>query len=178
MELTGGACVNATLGVGLADTPANHFSLEIHASGAQGYLVIRNTSLYGKKSDAEVEELLYSENESILLTHAKPKSPKHWENVQPPQLLLQGLFKLVENLQVAFLSSNQSNDEQKSWDKSPVASSATFEDAQYVMAAIEAIKKSNLDKQWVPVQLLAENNETEPNGVIMEPNLSSFYVSL
>lgn len=50
------------------------------------------------------------------------------------------------------------------WIKEAVASAATFEDGQYVMAVIEAVRKSSREKEWTEVCVRTE--EPDPNPVL------------
>ena len=55
-------------------------------------------------------------------------------------------------------------EDRRGWMKEAVASAATFEDGQYVMAVIEAVKKSSKHQEWVEVCVRTE--EPDPNPVL------------
>lgn len=43
-----------------------------------------------------------------------------------------------------------------------MASAATFEDGQYVMAVIEAVKKSSQLREWIEVEIWNEIPDSDP----------------
>lgn len=46
--------------------------------------------------------------------------------------------------------------------KDPVALAATFEDGQYVMAVIEAVKRSSRLREWTEVKIWREEPDNQP----------------
>jgi hypothetical protein len=46
--------------------------------------------------------------------------------------------------------------------KEPVALAATFEDGLYVQAVIDALKKSNANREWVKVNVITEEPDPDP----------------
>ncbi len=62
LEMAGGLCVNASLGV--RSSTKSDFSFELYFSGTKGALRVRNFDLYGRKWDSDEEELLFSDSES------------------------------------------------------------------------------------------------------------------
>ena len=55
-------------------------------------------------------------------------------------------------------------EDRSGWVKDAVASAATFEDGQYVMAVIEAVKRSSRLREWTQVEVWTE--EPDPNPVL------------
>lgn len=55
-------------------------------------------------------------------------------------------------------------EDRSGWVKEAVSSAATFEDGQYVMAVIEAVKRSNKMREWAEVSIWTE--EPDPNPVL------------
>ena len=53
--------------------------------------------------------------------------------------------------------------EKSGWNKEPVETAAVFDDALYVQAVIEAIKRSSKTKEWEKVCLMTE----QPEQVLM-----------
>ncbi|CAG0914788.1 unnamed protein product [Notodromas monacha] len=159
MELTGNVSVNATLGV--RSTRKTDFNLELFVSGTRGALKIRDSELYGKKWDSDEEELLFSDDGSVPA------------NVDEPWPILRGLLKLVESLRAAFVGAEEGNIK---WNKDAIAGAASFEDGQHVVAVMEAIKRSSMNKQWTPVYFLKEPDEPELSKADGHP--APFYVSL
>ncbi len=75
------------------------------------------------------------------------------------------LFWILNNFisQVSALRDAFSRVEDRSgWIKEAVASAATFEDGQYVMAVIEAIKKSSRMREWTEVSIWSEEPDPDP----------------
>lgn len=55
-------------------------------------------------------------------------------------------------------------EDRSGWIKDAVSSAATFEDGQYVMAVIEAVKRSSKMREWSEVSIIYE--EPDPNPVL------------
>lgn len=55
-------------------------------------------------------------------------------------------------------------EDRSGWIKDAVSSAATFEDGQYVMAVIDAVKRSSKMREWSEVSIIHE--EPDPNPVL------------
>lgn len=154
IELESGTLVTATLHSHQC-TNASSFQQEVMVCGSDGsYLVLRGNDLYGQrpanksgKSDGK-EEVLYVDDSPYTATEQLLPRPH-----------VKGLCKMIAALREAFLPVQ----EQTGWIKSPVESAATFDDGLYVQAVLDAIKKSNEERNWVAVNILSEspNNQTK-----------------
>lgn len=63
---------------------------------------------------------------------------------------------MVSALREAFLPVK----EKAGWVKEPVCSAATFEDGLYVQAVLSAIRESSQTRQWVKVNIMTEQPDT------------------
>ena len=152
MELHGKeeTCANVTINTHM-NAP---FQQEIVVCGSQGRLIARGGDLYGVKwgSATGKEENIFLDIEDLQNSHTLSPSI--------PKLYLKGLFKLLTALKESLISDNQSKS---------LESATSFEDGQYVMAVIEAIRESSSLRQWVTVNMIAENSShkmSQSDGVI------------
>uniref|UniRef100_A0A1Y1L6E3 Gfo/Idh/MocA-like oxidoreductase N-terminal domain-containing protein n=1 Tax=Photinus pyralis TaxID=7054 RepID=A0A1Y1L6E3_PHOPY len=143
MELEGGTVVTANLN---SHTASCSFQQEITVCGDQTYLVVRGGDLFGRRNKTS-EEVLYLDVEDLQL--AVP-------NVCLPRPLIKGLCKMVGALREAFLPVK----ENAGWVKEPVSLAANFEDGLYVQAVLSAIRESSRTLQWVRVDIMTEQPDT------------------
>ncbi|XP_022907435.1 glucose-fructose oxidoreductase domain-containing protein 1 [Onthophagus taurus] len=142
MELEGGILVTATLNSQLVN---NSFHQDIVITGNDGYLTVRGCELFGKRN-GDLEEVLLSEADN-----------KEWvvsNNLPRPYIL--GLYKMIGALREAFLPVSET----AGWIKDPVCFAAGFDDGLYVQAVLSAIKQSSQIKQWVKVDVMTEQPDT------------------
>lgn len=154
MELANGALVTVTLHSHQCvsvQQPGNFFSQELMVCGKDGsYLALRGNDLYGQRTTTNgKEEVLYVDDSPFV------PSPDHLL----PRTHVKGLSKMVAALREAFLPVH----EQTGWIKSPVECAATFVDGLYVQAVLDAIRKSNEEKKWVPVHVLSDSPTNQAN---------------
>lgn len=143
MELEGGGLVTANLNNHLNGS----FSQEILVCGTKGHLLAKGCDLFGFCGK---DEILYSNTEVINLPSVSSL----------PVPYLQGLYQMIGALKEAFLPV----EDKTGWIKGPVVDAASFEDGLYVQAVIDALKKSNLNKKWIKVNVI--NEEPDPNPII------------
>ncbi|KAK5640011.1 hypothetical protein RI129_010822 [Pyrocoelia pectoralis] len=143
MELEGGTLVTANLN---SHTACSSFQQEVTVCGNQAYLVVRGGDLFGRRNKAN-EEVLYLDVEDLQL--AVP-------NMSLPRPLIKGLCKMVGALREAFLPVK----ENAGWIKEPVSLAANFEDGLYVQAVLSAIRESSRTLQWVRVDIMTEQPDT------------------
>ncbi len=92
------------------------------------------------------------------------------DDLDPPLAVVRGMARLVDSLKVAFAEKNATvpahdaadvNGGSVNWDKGSVAGAATFHDGQKVVAVVEAIKRSSIARQWVPVHVSSEQDQSD-----------------
>lgn len=152
MEMSEGALVTVTLNNHLQGS----FSQEVLVCGQHGNLVARGGDLYGQRSGASKEEVIYLDVEDLqrggnINANAAKSIPKPY---------MKGLFKMICALREAFLPV----EDKRGWVKEPVAQAATFEDGLYVQAVIDALRKSSANREWVKVNIITE--EPDPNPLL------------
>lgn len=146
MEMSRGAFATVTLNSHYVEG----FSQEVTISGSRGYLSARNGNLYGRNNDEDCEERLYICGESSL-------SKSEDDDPNLPQSYLQGISAMFEHLARNFSSSynggvmtsnstTPNSSKTKTW--------ATFEDALYIQAVVEAVKTSSKEKSWTKVSFV------------------------
>lgn len=143
MELNGGTLVTATLN---SHTVGSVYQQEIIISGENGHLVVHGGDLFGRKEKLK-EEVLYLDVEDMQC----PIS-----NTILPRPYAKGLCKMVGALREAFLPVK----EKAGWIKEPVCLAAGFEDGLYVQAVLSAIRESSQTRQWVQVNIMTEQPDT------------------
>lgn len=152
LELTNGALVTVTLHSHqcINGPSTSFFSQDLMVCGRDGaYLALRGNDLYGQRSGTNgKEEVLYVDDSPYTTTEQLLPRPH-----------VRGLCKMVAALREAFLPVH----EQTGWIKSPVESAATFDDGLYVQAVLDAIRRSNEDRSWVPVTVISDSptNQTK-----------------
>ncbi|KAL1450890.1 hypothetical protein WDU94_003202 [Cyamophila willieti] len=147
LELTGGALVTVTLNTHLAQST---FSQEILICGPSGYLVVRNGDLYGFKNGCGKEDVLYLDVEDM-----------NFNSDVIPKPYIKGLFKMISALKESFLNIEENK---SGWIKQPVSVASTFEDGLYIQGVIEAIQRSNLNREWTKVSIITQ--EPDPNPLL------------
>lgn len=143
MELAGGTLVTATLN---SHTAGSTFQQEIIVCSSTGHLVVRGGDLFGRRSNAS-EEVLYLDVEDLQCPVANSNLPKTF---------IKGVCKMVSALREAFLPVK----EKAGWIKEPVCGAASFEDGLYVQAVLSAIRQSSQSRQWVKVNIMTEQPDT------------------
>lgn len=157
MELANGTLVTVTLHSHQCisgSQATSFFSQDLMVCGRDGsYLALRGNDLYGQRAGhsggGSKEEVLYVDDSSPYATSEQLL----------PRPYVKGLCKMVAGLREAFLPVH----EQTGWIKSPVESAANFDDGLYVQAVLDAIRRSNEERTWVPVSVISESptNQTK-----------------
>ncbi|CAH1399191.1 unnamed protein product [Nezara viridula] len=153
MQMSKGTIVTVTLNTHIPGT----FSQEVLVCGKLGYLIVRGGDLYGFKEGSQKEDVIYLDVEDLQ------RSVTMMNTVAAntiPRPYMKGLFKMMGALREAFLPV----EDKRGWVKEPVALAATFEDGLYVQAVINALRKSNINKEWVKVSIITE--EPDPNPIL------------
>ncbi|KAF2904178.1 hypothetical protein ILUMI_01998 [Ignelater luminosus] len=143
MELEGGTLVTATLN---SHTACSTFQQEVTVCSNNAYLIVRGGDLFGRRNKSN-EEVLYLDVEDLQC--AVP-------NLSLPRPLIKGLCKMVGALREAFLPVK----EKAGWVKEPVCLAAGFDDGLYVQAVLSAIRQSSQTLQWVRVNIMTEQPDT------------------
>lgn len=124
----------------------NSFEQDVTIVGRDGTLKVVGGDLIclrKKGNDQELkEEKLYLDLQDMRVTSPDTSLPRPY---------VKGLCKMVTALKEAFTVPENSS---AAWIKEPVKSAATFEDALYVQAVLEAIKKSSDDRCWIRVSVM------------------------
>ncbi|GIY84694.1 glucose-fructose oxidoreductase domain-containing protein 2 [Caerostris extrusa] len=131
----------------------------------EGHVVVRGGDLYGQKTTALKEEVLYLDIEDLkqssVISHSSSPSSvdmtQNNVNALLPKPYMKGLLKMIGALKDAFAT----QEDLQSWVKEPVAMAATFEDGQYIQTVIDAIRLSSKAREWVKVELLTEDPDTQ-----------------
>lgn len=143
MELSNGILVTATLN---SHTVGTSFQQEVNVCSVNGHLIVRGGDLFGRRNKGG-EEVLYLDVEDMQCPVASSNLPKPYTK---------GLCKMVGALREAFLPVQ----EKAGWVKNPVCLAAGFEDGLYVQAVLSAIRQSSQTKQWVKVDVMTEQPDT------------------
>lgn len=158
MELEGGCCATVTLNEHLP----GQFSQEVLLCGSEGHVVVRGGDLYGQKLAAPKEEVLYLDIEdlkqsSVIPVNKSVVDAQSYMNSLLPKPYMKGLLKMVGALKEAFAA----REDLQSWVKEPVTMAASFEDGQYIQAVVDAIRLSSKGREWVKVEIIAEDPDTQ-----------------
>ena len=123
-------CINSVL---------SGFSQEIIVSGSAGYLALSENTLKGRKNGSNKETLFHSEESNC----------DGVESSGLPKAHSVGMVKMIKELKDDFLS--------RSDESSPSCGAATFSEALYVQAVMEALRRSSETRQWRKVEMLDED---------------------
>jgi len=134
MYLSGGCCVTISI-----NSVLSGFSQEIIVSGSAGYIALSGDTLKGRKNGSNKESVFYSEESSGDAV----------ESSGLPKAHAVGMVKMIKELKEVFLSRS---DESSSW-----CGAATFSEALYVQAVMEALRRSSETRQWRKVEMLDED---------------------
>lgn len=107
---------------------------------------MRGGDLFGRRQNGK-EEVIYLDVEDLGCPVP---------NSVLPRPFVKGLCKMVSALREAFLPVK----EKAGWMKEPVRCAASFEDGLYVQAVLSAIRKSSQTRQWVRVDVMTEQPDT------------------
>lgn len=151
MELFNGACASATINSHLP----KQFSFELLVCGSKGYLCIKNSHVFG---------YVYAEEREDVIMIGPQENPEVEQNfagmdTSLPPPILTGLGNFFSAIRDAFAAVPN----RRELDKSLLAKAETFENAQYVQAVIDALRKSAKSQEWTKVKILED-----------EPPLESF----
>lgn len=126
----------ATVSIQSNESFSNLFQ-EVSICGRDGRLIARDTDLFGRRKENSKESTLFKDVDDSDDVSVSP--------------YVKGLDEMIGALRLSFAQ------EQSSWIKEPVKSAATFEDALYVQAVLDAIRKSNESKNWIKVNIMSES---------------------
>lgn len=143
MELNGGTLVTATLN---SHTMGNVYQQRITISGEKGHLIVIEGDLFGRNDKCK-EEILHMDVDDMQYPISNSILPRPYAK---------GLCKMVGALREAFLPVK----EKAGWIKEPVCLAAGFEDGLYVQAVLSAIRESSQSRQWVQVNIMTEQPDT------------------
>ena len=141
MELEGGLLVVANLQSN--QCCRNAFEQDVTIVGRDGSLVVAGGDLIcmkrkGNEPNGEFkEEKLYVEVQDLRVDSTTSSLPRPY---------IKGMTKMVGALKEAFATST-------GWAKDAVSSAANFNDALYVQAVLEAIRKSSENRTWVKIDM-------------------------
>ena len=114
------------------------FNQELIMTGDEGQLILRNSTLYGRKFlDNTKETLLLSTNDDDVQTSSTSTTTA----TELPEMYLSSYTRQFSELKLLFL--NQLDDHNDRL--------ASFEDALYTASIIEAVRQSSMEKSWVKV---------------------------
>ena len=133
-----------------------HFEQEVLVCGTEGRLVARNFKLFGAQTKNGGEESLLFDEDSSPDSAVRYSISNHKmkESGLVPELYARGFAKMLQSLSGAIPQYNSKMESTGgSWkEKLPVLGTvAGFEDAQYVRAVIEAVRRSSSRGDWVRV---------------------------
>lgn len=155
MELEGGALVTANIN---SHMPGSAFQQEVIVCSETKHLIVRNGDLFGRNTKGN-EEVIYLDVEDLKCSSAS--------NSNLPRIYNKGLYKMVAALRESFLPSTSSSNSKSppstqttSWIKEPVCGAAGFEDGLYVQAVLSAIRQSAHSRQWVRVNIMTEQPDS------------------
>lgn len=147
MELEGGLLVIASLQSN--QCCRNAFEQDVKILGRDGQLCVVGGDLICLKrkiSDSNAgdfkEEKLYVEIQDMQRTESTSSLPRPY---------IKGMMKMIAALKEAFATST-------GWAKEAVSSAANFNDALYVQAVLEAIKKSSDNRTWQTIDMQSIQN--------------------
>ncbi|XP_046441494.1 glucose-fructose oxidoreductase domain-containing protein 2-like [Daphnia pulex] len=159
MEMNGGALVAVTLN---SQEGLNNFDISFSVTGSQGFITYRSDpsggTVTGQSKANPSAEIFHTDTDELSFL---PSSIVNNAPIQPHQRpYINGLFRMVSALRDAF----SRVEDRSGWIKDAVSSAATFEDGQYVMAVIDAVKRSSKMREWSEVSIIHE--EPDPNPVL------------
>ncbi|XP_040565690.1 glucose-fructose oxidoreductase domain-containing protein 2 [Lepeophtheirus salmonis] len=138
MEMSNGIFANVVI-----NGQAGTFYQEVRISGPEGYLIARNGELSGFRCGQKKEEILLSDpendNDSIYGLHLLPR------------MYIDGIRLMFHHLAQSFRNGEKTVGNGGSGGFNPGVGYTSFEDALYVHAVIEAVKRSSKDKSWTKV---------------------------
>ena len=152
LELDFGACASITINSHMP----GQFSQEITIVGTKARLTAKGADLYGKKNDSHKEELLHFDPINFKEEERYGVSEK-LRSVMPTPYL-KGVIRMMDCVKEAF----DKEEERQSYCQEMLENAATFEDSLYVQTVIDAIKKSNLSKHWVKVEVKIDEPSPSP----------------
>ena len=109
-------------------------------SGSAGYLALTQETLKGRKNGSSKEVVFYAE---------ELQCDSSSESSGLPKAHSVGMMRMIKELKEVFLS--------RSEERSPWCGAASFSDALYVQAVMEALRRSSEARQWRKVEMLDED---------------------
>lgn len=155
LQLVGGVYVTATI-----NSEMEGFSQKIIVCGTAGRLVLCGGDLRGRRKGAVKDEVLHVDTSSAGNLNEDPSLPTvHRE----------GLVRMVAELKEIFSSNTGFEGERVSggqqWGQDHNCIATTFDEALYVQAVIEALRKSSNSRQWTKVFVCAEDGSSTDSSM-------------
>jgi len=155
LQLVGGTFVTCTI-----NSELEGFSQKVVICGSSGHLSATQADLKGKRKGALKEEVFYLDTHSNRMLEEDPSLPR---------IQRIGLLKMVEELKEMFSTSGGFHGEKvpggQQWGQDHNCIAATFEEALYVQAVVEALRKSSESRQWTKVLVQAEDGSSTDSSM-------------
>lgn len=155
LQLVGGTFVTCTI-----NSEMEGFKQQVVVCGTAGNLTVTGADLRGRKKGASKEEVFYLDTNS---------EGQREEDPSLPRIHRVGLLRMVAELKEMFSTSGGFNGERvaggQQWGQDHNCIAATFEEALYVQAVIEALRKSSESRQWTKVMVRAEDGSSTDNSM-------------
>ncbi|KAL4234663.1 Glucose-fructose oxidoreductase domain-containing protein 1 [Mactra antiquata] len=161
LELDYGACASVTINSHMP----GQFYQEIVIVGTKARLTAKGADLYGQKNDSRKEELLHFDPINFKEEDRYGVSEKTKSVIPTPYL--KGIIRMIESVKEAF----DKEEERQSYCQATLENAATFEDSLYVQTVIDALKLSNRSKEWVKVEVKAD--ELSPSPILPHSSASN-----
>ena len=133
MSLTGGCSVTISI-----NSVMSGFSHDITVCGSAGYISFSDNSLKGKKNGSSNDQVFLVDNSS---------SDADLQSSGLPTMQSVGMIRLIKELHDVFEGRLENSDN----DLGPPT--ASFSDALYIHAVMEALRRSNDTRQWRKVEM-------------------------
>ena len=143
------------------------FYQEFLICGTKGHLIVRNEDLYLRKTYGvkPTEEILHSEQDLTFTTENNNKTSLSYSRL--PEMFPKGTSLLFRHLSEKLKKANaefngkgsQTSNEIKTDQEKRINPLASFDDALYVQAVMEAIRHSSKEKSWAKVNVSEDSSE-------------------
>jgi len=133
MSLSGGCCVTISI-----NSVMSGFSHDITVCGSAGYLSFSNDSLKGKKNGSSNDQVFLVDNS---------QTDADLETSGLPRMQSVGMIRMIKELRDVFEGRLETGDNERG------PPTASFSDALYVHAVMEALRRSHDTRQWRKVEM-------------------------
>jgi len=155
LYLAGGLYVTITI-----NSEMEGFNQKVIVCGTAGKLVLSGGDLRGRRKGAVKDEVFHVDTSGGGNLN---------ENPVLPSVHREGLVRMVAELKEVFSSNAGFTGERVSggqqWGQDPSCVATTFEEALYVQAVIEALRKSSSSRQWTKVYVCAEDGSSTDSSM-------------